>query len=100
MRNSFKGSSDGTLSSVAVTMKFNDGFWLLKHGVKGYYGLQIVQYSANDNEYNLQVSTRPIRHRGDTLGGPVLSVKLHSPSEGVIGVKIDHFRVCVSISNG
>lgn len=90
-------------------MKFNDGFWLLKNGVKPYYGLQVVQTEPKEDGYNLQVATRPIRHRGDTLGGqyilsralpfvhyvslgPVLSVKVHSPTEGVIGVKIDHFK--------
>lgn len=74
-------------------MRFNDGFWLLKHGVKPFYGLQVVQSTQTEDGFNLQVSTRPIRHRGDTLGGPVLSVKVHSPTEGVIGVKIDHFKV-------
>jgi hypothetical protein len=97
------------------TMKFNDGFWLLKNGVKSYYGLQVTQTStlADGSGYDLQVATRPIRHRGDTLGGklnskdfrvdldfidnsiivlgPVLSVRVHSPTQGVIGVKIDHF---------
>jgi hypothetical protein len=50
-------------------MKFNDGFWLLKNGVKPFYGLQAVQVLKDDTGYDLQVSTRPIRHRGDTLGG-------------------------------
>ncbi|KAJ6513909.1 alpha-glucosidase [Mycena vitilis] len=72
-------------------MRFNDGFWLLKHGVKSYYGLQVTQIKEKDGAFELQVATRPIRHRGDTLGGPVLSVKVHSPTEGVVGVKIDHF---------
>jgi len=50
-------------------MKFIDGFWLLKNGVKPFYGLQAVQVTEDDSGYHLQVSTRPIRHRGDTLGG-------------------------------
>lgn len=50
-------------------MKFNDGFWLLKNGVKPFYGLQVTQVIKEDEGYNLQVATRPIRHRGDTLGG-------------------------------
>lgn len=93
-------------------MKFIDGFWLLKHGVKPYalihvhllalpfitsfsryYALQVVQTAQIEDGYNLQVSTKPIRHRGDTLGGPLLSIKVHSPTEGVIGVKTDHFKV-------
>ncbi|KAI0340632.1 alpha-glucosidase [Trametopsis cervina] len=73
-------------------MRFNDGFWLLKSGVKPYFGLQVVQALPLENGYNLQVSTKPIRHRGDTLAGPVFSIKVHSPTEGVIGVKIDHFK--------
>ncbi|OCH95650.1 hypothetical protein OBBRIDRAFT_788201 [Obba rivulosa] len=73
-------------------MRFNDGFWLLKSGVKAYYGLQVVSAREQGDGFNLQVSTKPIRHRGDTLGGPLLSIRVHSPTEGVIGVKIDHFK--------
>ncbi|KAF8894393.1 alpha-glucosidase [Infundibulicybe gibba] len=72
-------------------MKFNDGFWLLKNGVKPFYGLQVTQIKPDDKGYDLQVATKPIRHRGDTLGGPVLSVRVHSPTQGVVGVKIEHF---------
>ncbi|OJT14122.1 Alpha-xylosidase [Trametes pubescens] len=68
-------------------MRFNDGFWLLKSGVKPSFGLQVVQGLEDGSGYNLQVSTKPIRHRG-----PVLSVRVHSPTEGVIGVKIEHFK--------
>jgi hypothetical protein len=50
-------------------MRFNDGFWLLKHGVKSYYGLQVTQANEKGGTVELQVATRPIRHRGDTLGG-------------------------------
>lgn len=94
---------------LTFPMKFNDGFWLLKNGVKPYYGLQVTQALSDESGYDLQVATRPIRHRGDTLGGtlsqmcsnfnfvddstdvgPVLSVRVHSPTQGVIGVKIDH----------
>ncbi|KAK7693213.1 hypothetical protein QCA50_002779 [Cerrena zonata] len=73
-------------------MRFNDGFWLFKSGVKPYFALQTVQATADDNGYNLQVSSKPIRHRGDTLAGPVFTIRVHSPTEGVIGVKIDHFK--------
>ncbi|THH33989.1 hypothetical protein EUX98_g316 [Antrodiella citrinella] len=75
-------------------MRFNDGFWLLKHGVKPYFGLQVVQVLPNQTAdgYDLQVSTKPVRHRGDTLAGPVLSVRVYSPTEGAIGVKIEHFK--------
>ncbi|KAJ6623404.1 alpha-glucosidase [Mycena sp. CBHHK59/15] len=72
-------------------MRFNDGFWILKYGVKSYYGLEVTQTKEKDGAFEFHVATKPIRHRGDTLGGPVLTVKVHSPTEGVIGVKLDHF---------
>ena len=52
-------------------MRFNDGFWLLKSGVKAYFGLQVVQgtAAADDSGFDFQVSTKPIKHRGDMLSG-------------------------------
>jgi hypothetical protein len=74
-------------------MRFNDGFWLLKNGVKPFYGLQATQVTSRDDAFHLTVATKPIRHRGDTLGGPLLSVKVHSPTDGVIGVSLQHLLV-------
>ena len=74
-------------------MKFIDGFWLLKRGVRPYYALQVVSSAEIEDGYDLHVATKPIRHRGDTLGGPLLSVRIHSPTEGVVGVKLSHFSV-------
>ncbi|KAG9056416.1 hypothetical protein FS842_010750 [Serendipita sp. 407] len=73
-------------------MRFNDGYWLIKDGVKPYYGLQLVKSVEIDDSLHLQVSSKPIRHRGDTLAGPVFDVKFHSPTEGIIGVRITHFK--------
>jgi hypothetical protein len=61
---------DAGYNSTSIReMRFNDGFWLLKHGVKSYYGLQATQVKEKDGAFELLVATRPIRHRGDTLGG-------------------------------
>ncbi|PCH38356.1 glycoside hydrolase family 31 protein [Wolfiporia cocos MD-104 SS10] len=73
-------------------MRFNDGFWLHKSGVKAHSGMQVVQATPDGDGYRLQVSTKHIRHRGDTLIGPVFSIRVHSPTEGVIGVNIEHFK--------
>ena len=51
-------------------MKFNDGFWLLRSGVKASYGVQVVDSKLTDSDVTLAVATKPIRARGDTLGGP------------------------------
>lgn len=68
---------------------------------------QVVKVDQQTDGYELQVSTRPIRHRGDTLGGmnvfvlplsrlivysgPVLTVKVHSPTEGVVGKALSFY---------
>ena len=76
-------------------MKFNDGFWLLKNGVKAYYGLQVVQHKIEDDSYILHVATKPVNGRGDTLGGPILTINVDAPTEGVIGVSISHLKARV-----
>lgn len=50
-------------------MKFTDGLWLLRDGVKPAFGLSVVKEEAKEDALNLHIATRPIRHRGDTLGG-------------------------------
>jgi len=50
-------------------MKFTDGLWLLRDGVNASYGLSVVQADVHSDGVDLQVASRPIRHRGDTLGG-------------------------------
>lgn len=77
-------------------MRFNDGFWLLKSGVKSYFGLQVVHVTQDRDGFRLQVSTKPIHHRGDTLGGPVFDIRVHSLTEGVIGVNLTHFKNSIS----
>jgi hypothetical protein len=91
-------------------MKFTDGLWLLREGVKPAFGLSVVKEDVKEDALDLRVATRPIRHRGDTLGGnqsvifmvfafshgnvgPVLDVQITSPAEGIIGVNITHFVV-------
>ncbi|KAK0459506.1 alpha-glucosidase [Desarmillaria tabescens] len=82
-------------------MKFNDGFWLLKNGVRPYFGIQVVDVHPTSDGlgYDLHVATKPVNHRGDTLAGPVFTIKVYSPTEGVIGVKIDHFSTIKSTTN-
>ncbi|KAF9050746.1 hypothetical protein BDZ89DRAFT_1154224 [Hymenopellis radicata] len=54
-------------------MKFNDGFWLLKSGVKPYFALQVVKAEPTET------------------GSCIHNYSVHCPTEGVVGVKIKHF---------
>ncbi|XVS67965.1 alpha-xylosidase [Actinosynnema sp. CA-299493] len=72
-------------------MKFSDGYWLLRPGVEAAHPVEVRDVAAGNGEVVVHASTRPIRHRGDTLKGPAVTLGLTSPMADVIGVKITHF---------
>ncbi|QQQ80006.1 alpha-xylosidase [Saccharothrix sp. 6-C] len=72
-------------------MKFSDGYWLLRPGVEAAHPVEVRDVAAGNGEVVVHASTRPIRHRGDTLKGPAVTLGLTSPMADVIGVTITHF---------
>ena len=72
-------------------MKFTDGEWLMLPGVNAFSPAEAHDITDEGNALLIHAPTRPIRHRGDTLGGPVLTVRLSSPMADVIRVRIEHF---------
>ncbi len=72
-------------------MKFTDGAWLIRPGLKPHYPAEVHHVERESNGLVVHAPTRPIRHRGDTLQGPLLTVRLDSPLEGVIRVCIEHY---------
>ena len=72
-------------------MKFTDGQWLLQPGVSAHYATETYAVDVHDDRVVLLLTTRPIKHRGDTLQGPTLTVTLRSPLPGVIRVSVEHF---------
>ncbi len=73
-------------------MKFTDGAWMMREGVRASYAAEAYQIHTTADEIVITAPTTNIRHRGDTLQGPVLKVRLSSPMEDVIRVKITHFE--------
>jgi alpha-D-xyloside xylohydrolase len=72
-------------------MKFTDGQWMLQPGVAAHYAAEAYEVQAHEDRLVLLATTRAIKHRGDTLQGPTLTVTLSSPLPGVIRVRIEHF---------
>ena len=72
-------------------MKFTDGQWLLQPGLTAHYAAEAYAVEAHDDHIVVLATTRPIKHRGDTLQGPTLTVALSSPSEGVVRVSVAHY---------
>lgn len=72
-------------------MKFTDGFWQIRPGVKAHYATQVHEIKVEPDAIVVYGATRRINHRGDTLGMPLLTIRLLSPIENVIRVQISHF---------
>ena len=72
-------------------MKFTDGNWLVAPGVTPHHPAEAFDVTTEGEEVVITAPTRRIRHRGDTLQGPVLTIRLSSPLENVIRVRIEHF---------
>lgn len=73
-------------------VKFTDGNWLMLPGVQAQSPMTVYDVEASDRELTIFAPTRRIHHRGATLDGAVISIKLFSPMPDVIGVRIYHHR--------
>src|SRR5579859_1491310 len=71
-------------------MKFTDGAWLMQPGVHAAYPVQIVDVDSAADSVTLYAATRPIRNRGDTLTGPLLTITCSTPLPNVIRVRLVH----------
>jgi alpha-D-xyloside xylohydrolase len=72
-------------------MKFTDGQWLLRPGVTAHYAAEAHTVTPESDRLVVHAPVRPIKHRGDTLQGPLLTITVSSPMADVIRVRIEHF---------
>ncbi|MDK2805020.1 MAG: alpha-D-xyloside xylohydrolase [Thermoanaerobacterium sp.] len=75
-----------------MIMKFTDGNWLVRKEYNIFGATEVNDYEISDNSVILYVPTFHVNSRGDTLGGPLLTVEISSPMENVISVKLYHFK--------
>jgi alpha-D-xyloside xylohydrolase len=73
-------------------MKFTDGNWMHRPGVKAHYAAEAYHVRTEKDSLTILAPCHPIRHRGDTLSGPVITVRLSSPLDDVICVRLSHFE--------
>ncbi|WP_432488713.1 alpha-xylosidase [Kineococcus sp. SYSU DK018] len=72
-------------------MKFSDGYWLSRPGVHPQWAAQARRVETGDSTVRVVAPVQRIRHRGDTLKGPVLTLDWSAPAEDVIAVRTTHF---------
>lgn len=73
-------------------MKFTDGYWGLREGVKLFTPTEARDVRTDATSLTVFAPCRTIRHRGDTLNTPQLTLTFSSPLENVIRVHICHFK--------
>ncbi len=71
-------------------MKFTDGFWQMREGVRAYYAHEVRDVTVHDGRFTLYAPVRSIGHRGDTLNTALVTVDCWSPAPSVIGVRTTH----------
>jgi len=73
-------------------MKFTDGNWLVKEGYDIHFPRIVYDTKIEEQAVTLYAPCKYINHRGDTLDGPMLTIKLSSPMENVIHVETWHYQ--------
>ncbi len=72
-------------------MKFTDGYWLTRPEFEIESPREVFDYKKNDDSLILYAPFKQINDRGDELNLGMSTIKISSPVEGVIGVKLVHF---------
>ncbi|NVI90639.1 alpha-xylosidase [Actinomadura sp. BRA 177] len=72
-------------------MKFSDGYWMMREGVQAFHPVEVLDVDSGPNSFTVYAPVERIRHRGDLLKGPVVTVACESPMPDVIGVTLTHF---------
>jgi len=72
-------------------MKFSNGCWLQKEGCEVFSPAEVYFSKINKNEVTICAPTHKIRHRGDTLGGVNLTIKITSPAPEVLRIQTNHY---------
>lgn len=73
-------------------MKFSNGAWLMQEGVTPHYASEVRHVDIKDNCITIYAPFQHIRHRGDTLTGPLFTLEITSPALDLIAVKAYHFK--------
>ncbi|WP_328535706.1 alpha-xylosidase [Streptomyces sp. NBC_00344] len=71
-------------------MKFTDGFWLMREGVRASYATEVRDLQVGADRITAYAAVKRVVDRGDTLNSPLITVECFSPAEGVIGVRTIH----------
>ncbi len=73
-------------------MKFTDGYWLNRAGWEVFHPRQVVDLTIREKTVKAVSSTKILRKRGDELDSVQLTTSLTPVADGIIKVRIEHYR--------
>jgi alpha-D-xyloside xylohydrolase len=71
-------------------MKFSDGYWNMRDGVRAHYPAGVHDAVAEGSTLTVFAPTKVIEGRGDTLNTPLVTLECRAPMNDVIAVRIVH----------
>jgi alpha-D-xyloside xylohydrolase len=73
-------------------MKFTNGYWLLRDGVRAAFPAEAYDVEASAESLTVYAPAKRVVHRGDTLNSTLLTVTFSSPMPDVVRVRLEHWR--------
>jgi len=72
-------------------MKFTNGYWLMQPGVRAFPGMDVRDVKVERECVTLYVAPFKVVNRGQTLGGPLLTLRFTAPQEGILQLEMEHY---------
>lgn len=73
-------------------MKFTDGHWRVREGIKIHYPCLVWDFEIREKEIIIYAPSTFVKNRGETLFGPLFEIHFSAPFPNVIEVTSYHFK--------
>jgi alpha-D-xyloside xylohydrolase len=73
-------------------MKFTDGYWEMRPGVKPYYADHPHEVETGNGSITVYAATNKLSGRGDTLNLPLITIQFSAPMDDIIRVRAYHHK--------
>jgi alpha-D-xyloside xylohydrolase len=72
-------------------MKFTNGYWLVKDGIKANFAAHALEIEKNETTLTVYAPIKSTKTRSDIINATMLAVSYSSPMKNVIRVHLSHF---------
>ena len=72
-------------------MKFSKGGWLYNKGTEIFSPAEVFSFQKEDNLLILSTPMLKIVHKGYTLTGPLLTIRISSPAPDILRIRTNHY---------